>query len=586
MFKCIWDLKQILKVRERSKTTTTTTTVQNGTKEVVASTSHDSSQTESDFQQPSHSKESTINNRQGAAPDSQDTSRNDKTQRRIEKLEKKLGKLHRAIQKLSERELTLDEMEDERSIHIQEHRLRNRFVKGWDMLCKLKKISNSAGRAKEDRLFYRSSNYREINVKITKLMNKPDYFPDYQDVLTVIQKANEKQSLGIDEVEVGVLAREIFVDIGGELKKRRQADLIQSFGYADFQRAENDPAKESEELRSRLQANQEVSSKKLTEEMDKFSQEQKVREARGEDLEAASTDEEEEEEEENEEWVRGGKEDVGNCNSDQEQPPTKKLKTVKEVCEDGTHCGTDSETSDHDIGKVSEAVGKEDVESGASDIDIFLQNDETEAVLTSEEESSMAEGGEDGYEEEEQSVLSSVPSVVSLSDDDMESEEDGASIIENRTVVNNDISQSNSVPSSESESGGAKGLNGFNRHNETSSLKELEVVEAALSCRVDNGRPVSPPDTSDSDPIDNLGVEGLVPVTECHSYAFVQIKQGSQSAGTSGNGKIGNGEPSEDSSDYIEILDSSSPSPPVSGGKDSEVRSQSECDVVIISDSD
>ncbi|PIK57839.1 putative death domain-associated protein 6 [Apostichopus japonicus] len=516
MFKCIWDLKQILKVRERSKTTTTTTTVQNGTKEVVASTSHDSSQTESDFQQPSHSKESTINNRQGAAPDSQDTSRNDKTQRRIEKLEKKLGKLHRAIQKLSERELTLDEMEDERSIHIQEHRLRNRFVKGWDMLCKLKKISNSAGRAKEDRLFYRSSNYREINVKITKLMNKPDYFPDYQDVLTVIQKANEKQSLGIDEVEVGVLAREIFVDIGGELKKRRQADLIQSFG------TQIETASESRSL-----------SKKLTEEMDKFSQEQKVREARGEDLEAASTDEEEEEEEENEEWVRGGKEDVGNCNSDQEQPPTKKLKTVKEVCEDGTHCGTDSETSDHDIGKVSEAVGKEDVESGASDIDIFLQNDETEAVLTSEEESSMAEGGED-----------------------------------------------------ESESGGAKGLNGFNRHNETSSLKELEVVEAALSCRVDNGRPVSPPDTSDSDPIDNLGVEGLVPVTECHSYAFVQIKQGSQSAGTSGNGKIGNGEPSEDSSDYIEILDSSSPSPPVYGGKDSEVRSQSECDVVIISDSD
>ncbi|KAJ8039214.1 Death domain-associated protein 6 [Holothuria leucospilota] len=609
VFKSFWDLNQVLKGVKKTKLET----LQNGTGDTNDIEMEKHNNVNDTQEGPSTSGSS--DSGQNVASEAGGSSRDDKNQRRIEKLEKKLGKLHRAIQKLSEKELSLDEMEDECSIHIQEHRLRNRFVKGWEMLCKLKKISSATGRAKESTLVYRGSNYKEINVKVTKLINKPDHFPDYQEVLNLIEKVNEKKELGIDEVELGVLAREVFVDIGNQLKGRRQQDLLQSFGYANLAMADDDPAEVCEELRVKLKENEQLSSKKLSDELDKFSREQRMREARGEDLEAASEDEEEDIENDDLDKDDDKFDKLNDDDSDEEESPsstdepaTKKVKRDS-PCEDGIHCGTDSELSDNQESHANTAkivpsirLKQCEMETETSDIDFFLARDETATILTSGDESIIQ--GDGKTEHENESDLSSLPSVVSLSDDDSDDERDSSLDSNAEGMVSSlNRTEGHYIPTQSEVY--AQRSNGCHRDVDSSLTSGRGSSKNTL--QADHyGKPVpnhsngtaasktaknwdadsaylSNDQLIESDPIDELGEEGLVPVAECHSYAFVgRSHSGIQSAGTAAPKQ---GEPDADN-DYIEIIDSSGSSPSPTVPETERESSKQDQDVIVISDSD
>ncbi|XP_071151081.1 death domain-associated protein 6-like, partial [Mytilus edulis] len=112
--------------------------------------------------------------------------------------------LRNKIEGLKEKEVTLDEMDDECSSYILEDKYQQKFVKVW------KKIW---------------TRYPEINRKLEKFVNKRKEFPDYHDVKAVITKVNQDKKIGLGSTAIERLAREAFLDVGESLQKRRRQDL-------------------------------------------------------------------------------------------------------------------------------------------------------------------------------------------------------------------------------------------------------------------------------------------------------------------------------------------------------------------------
>ncbi|XP_038046188.1 uncharacterized protein LOC119720551 [Patiria miniata] len=211
------------------------------------------------------------------------------SQKQIRKLEKVLNNLDKAIKKLQERELTLDEMDESDSTHIQEYQLRRRFVKVYTMLCELNGCSSTTGRVIEQRVRYEGTRFPEINRRLEKLVNKKDFFPDFPDIHKAVLRTNKKKDLGLDMRKVRSIAREAFEDLGGKLQKRRQQDFILNFSAhstLDFINA-RDSADKDPELKQKLIENRTLAKQNLRQVEDSFVKKQEECEKKGESLEAS-----------------------------------------------------------------------------------------------------------------------------------------------------------------------------------------------------------------------------------------------------------------------------------------------------------
>ncbi|XP_033643665.1 uncharacterized protein LOC117303539 isoform X2 [Asterias rubens] len=215
------------------------------------------------------------------------------SQRQINKLELILKRIGRAIKKLEERELTLDEMDEEDSVHIQEYQLRKRFMKVYNMYCKLNECSPSTGRVIEQKIHYEGTRFPEINKKLERLINKKDFFPDFPDVYKAVYKTNKKKDLGLNRRKINSIAQEAFEDVGRKLQKRRQQDFILNFSAhstIDFSTA-RDPSDRDPELKKKLLENKNVALQKLKEVDEPFVKRQEEYEKNGIVLEAAENSE-------------------------------------------------------------------------------------------------------------------------------------------------------------------------------------------------------------------------------------------------------------------------------------------------------
>ncbi|XP_027766522.1 death domain-associated protein 6-like, partial [Empidonax traillii] len=112
----------------------------------------------------------------------------------------------------------------------QENRLKRRMMRIFRRLCQLKECSQLTGRVLEQRIRFRGTRYPEVNRRIQRLINRPDAFPDYSDILREIRAASQRHRLGLARRHMESLAQEAFREVGNRLQERRHLDLVYNFG--------------------------------------------------------------------------------------------------------------------------------------------------------------------------------------------------------------------------------------------------------------------------------------------------------------------------------------------------------------------
>lgn len=152
------------------------------------------------------------------------------SKRQIRYLENLLRVYAKEIQRLQEQELDLAELDSQDSAYLQESRLKRRLMHVFKRLCQLKDCSSLTGRVIEQRIPYRGTRYPEVNRRIERLINQPEAFPDFADILKVVQKASARHSLGLPKRQMEVMAADAFRDVGARLQERRRLDLVYNFG--------------------------------------------------------------------------------------------------------------------------------------------------------------------------------------------------------------------------------------------------------------------------------------------------------------------------------------------------------------------
>nr|CAB3236278.1 death domain-associated protein 6-like [Phallusia mammillata] len=211
------------------------------------------------------------------------TSKNDDTagtktttnlDKRIERLEELLQRISDEIKRLQAHELTMEEMDEEDSMYIQEDKLKKRFMKVYERICHLKKVSVKNGRLIETKILVGATRYPELNNKVEKYINKAK-FPDFYAIQYLVKKASNQSNLNLKPTEIRKLSEDLFKEVGEKLKKRRHYDFVYNFGsYLTDNKTKDDPAKENPELQEKLQENQNVSETAINNVIEKFVQKQ------------------------------------------------------------------------------------------------------------------------------------------------------------------------------------------------------------------------------------------------------------------------------------------------------------------------
>ncbi|XP_078497760.1 death domain-associated protein 6 isoform X2 [Lissotriton helveticus] len=194
------------------------------------------------------------------------------SKRQIRYLENLLSVYTLEIRRLQEKELDLTQLDDEDSIYIQENRLKRKMIRIFEKLCDLKSCCSLTGRVIEQRIPYRGTRYPEVNRRIQKFINQPDNFPDYGDILKVIEKANLRHSLDLTKRQMQSMAADAFREVGNRLQERRHLDMVYNFGshLTDQYKAGTDPALMDPILARRLRENRSVALTQLDEVVRKY----------------------------------------------------------------------------------------------------------------------------------------------------------------------------------------------------------------------------------------------------------------------------------------------------------------------------
>ena len=69
-------------------------------------------------------------------------------------------------------------------------------------LAEYKQLSADLDRRSDKRFKFEESKHQEINIKISKLVNRTKQFPDFLDIKKLVGEVNTKNNLGLAEIQV------------------------------------------------------------------------------------------------------------------------------------------------------------------------------------------------------------------------------------------------------------------------------------------------------------------------------------------------------------------------------------------------
>ena len=194
-------------------------------------------------------------------------------QKLLKKLKLKLDYLSDQINILSRAELSLEEMDMSESTYIQECRLKERFTRIYNKICKLQGHPPVTGRVTEREVKCPTTSVPEIDRAVnTFLKEKKSRFPDIFDIRNVVFEANKQHGLKLSVQALNEISDEVFMCVGNKLQKRRKRDFQNNFGCSltDHYQPSNDPAIADLVLRKKLEENKKISKRNLDDIFNKF----------------------------------------------------------------------------------------------------------------------------------------------------------------------------------------------------------------------------------------------------------------------------------------------------------------------------
>ncbi|XP_061109396.1 death domain-associated protein 6 isoform X3 [Conger conger] len=382
------------------------------------------------------------------------------SRRQIAYLENLLKVYYDEIRRLQEKELSLEDMMQDDSGYIQEHKLKRKMMKIYDKLCELKGCSTLTGRVIEQRVSYSGTRYPEINKKIERFINGPEAQlnpPDYSDILRAVRRANERYALSLSRRQLTQIAQDAFRETGNRLQERRHLDMVFNFGshLTDLYKPAGDPALTDSALARKLRSNREVALNSLEEVIGKYAlkQDDTEEEERRKRLErdrtkkekalAAQKDGEMKKKTEEEEEEKEEKDEQAEKQEKEEQEEKQEKEEQEEKEEDDEE---DEEEEEEEGGASEEEDEGDEEDEVSSDPDI---EEELQA-------SQLQEGADDDEEEEEEEEEDDpVESGLSCSDEeaDENGEEGSQSASSSRAETATDKKEGPTPSSSPSQSG-------------------------------------------------------------------------------------------------------------------------------------
>lgn len=121
----------------------------------------------------------------------------EKIKSRIAKLDKSLRKLRAKIRVLENKEVGLDEMDDEDSSYIQLQRYRDRAVQVYNKMCTYTNENPHYDRITHTKLDFSKSHFAEFNRAINRHYKNNDVFPTYAQLNKLLTRCAEKKKLQI-----------------------------------------------------------------------------------------------------------------------------------------------------------------------------------------------------------------------------------------------------------------------------------------------------------------------------------------------------------------------------------------------------
>nr|XP_002735579.2 PREDICTED: titin-like [Saccoglossus kowalevskii] len=195
--------------------------------------------------------------------------------RQIRRLEGLLNDVSREIKRLEEKEISLEEMEDGDTDHLQEHKLKKKFMQIYKKICELKESPVETGRIVEKKVHFEGTRFQEVNRKIEKFVNKHG-FPDFHDVLCIVKKVNKRNNMNMKPQLIHDISTDAFRTVGNLLQRRRESDFVLNFGshLTDSYTREKDPALVDKTLQDKLKINRQMGKQRLEDVLEKYKNKQ------------------------------------------------------------------------------------------------------------------------------------------------------------------------------------------------------------------------------------------------------------------------------------------------------------------------
>jgi hypothetical protein len=98
-----------------------------------------------------------------------------------------------------------------------------------------------------------NNEFSDFYKKLEKTVNRTNEFPNYRDVLKLLDLCNKKYVYKLSPDQQHKIAENAFEKLGKVLQERRRADLYETAVF--FTGKSKDPAKDDAELRAQLEKN-------------------------------------------------------------------------------------------------------------------------------------------------------------------------------------------------------------------------------------------------------------------------------------------------------------------------------------------